>query len=110
VVQHALFKRGTGRGKKIVSTATDKKTIEYLFESSAYDFFWGSSVDRGCCARSIAHNCAKTHEKDRLSANMQRCVTFNSEGEFAGDRSQRTTKQRFAIGRQRLRYDLNSDA
>ena len=108
-MEHALFKRGAGGGKKIAGTATDEQTFEHLFESSAYDFFRRGGLDHGCDG-SIAHNCTKTHEKRSLSTNMQRCSTFNSEGQLAGDGRQRATKQRFRIGRQLLRYDLQRDA
>jgi hypothetical protein len=108
-MEHALFKRGAGGGKKIAGTAADEQTIKHLLESSAYDFFRRGSFDHGCDG-SIAHNCTKTHEKRSSSAIMQRCCTFNSEGQLARDGRERTTKQRFRIGRQLLGYDLQSDA
>ena len=47
-MEHALFKRGAGGGKKIAGTAADEQTIKHLLESSAYDFFRRGSFDHGC--------------------------------------------------------------
>jgi hypothetical protein len=59
-MEHALFKRGAGGGKKIAGTAADEQTIKHLLESSAFFRRVASITD----VMAASHTTAQKHMRN----------------------------------------------